>query len=45
VELAAWCTDETYWPKKRTYQLFKKFFEIEIHSIVVDLGKGPVRHE
>jgi len=44
-ELAAWCTDETYWPKKRTYQLFKKFFEIEIHSIVVDLGKGPVRHE
>ena len=44
-ELAAWYTDETYWPESLTYRLFKEFFEIDIHSTVVDLGKGLVRHE
>ncbi len=44
-ELAAWYTDETYWPEHLTYRLFKEFFEVEIHSVVIDLGKGPVRHE
>ncbi|MEA1870644.1 MAG: hypothetical protein U9N00_00400 [Candidatus Bipolaricaulota bacterium] len=44
-ELAAWYTDETYWPESLTYRLFKEFFEIDIHSTVVDLGNGLVRHE
>ena len=36
-ELFAWHTDEQAWPRKRTLKMFKKWFSIEMHSVVEDL--------
>lgn len=36
-QLFEWCVDEDMWPQKRTLALFKKWFELEFHSIVADL--------
>ncbi len=35
-QLWGWCTEESWWPKDRTKKLFRQWFEIEIHSMVVD---------
>lgn len=45
IELGSWSTDESAWPKKRTYSLFCEWFHIEFHSEVFDFGTGPVRVE
>lgn len=42
LELDSWSTDENTWPKKRTYSLFRKWFKIEFHSEVFDLGEGAI---
>lgn len=36
-ELHGWHTDESAWPKKRTFAVFKQWFHIELHSVVDDL--------
>lgn len=36
MELASWWEDETQWPTHRTIQLFWKWFDVELHSTVVD---------
>lgn len=36
-ELFDWHTDERAWPQKRTLTMFKKWFSIEMHSVVEDL--------
>jgi len=36
-ELFGWHTDEGAWPKQRTFAMFKRWFQIEIHSVVEDL--------
>ncbi len=36
-ELYGWHTDEAAWPKGRDFAMFKKWFEIELHSVVEDL--------
>ena len=36
-ELYGWHTDEAAWPKNRTLSLFRKWFEVEMHSVVEDL--------
>ncbi len=38
-ELAAWCVDEDTWPPKRDWRTFKQWFEVQINSMVIDLGK------
>ena len=35
-ELSVWYQDETVWPQKRSYALFRRWFDVEIHPIVVD---------
>ncbi len=37
-ELESWCTDETLWPSKRDFKTFRAWFDIEIHSLVVDMS-------
>ena len=39
-ELASWCTDESFWPKNRSFKTFKRFFRVRLHSVVIDLGKS-----
>ncbi|MCK7595597.1 hypothetical protein [Pseudomarimonas salicorniae] len=41
-ELGAWCTDESLWPKKRDLATFKKWFRVEMHSLVVDVSAEPL---
>jgi len=36
-ELFDWHTDERAWPPKRTLEMFKSWFSIEMHSVVEDL--------
>ena len=36
-ELYGWHTDESAWPKNRTFAMFRKWFEFEFHSVVEDL--------
>jgi hypothetical protein len=36
-ELFGWHTDESAWPKNRTLAMFRRWFEIELHSVVEDL--------
>jgi hypothetical protein len=41
-ELAAWMTDEGMWPADRTWEAFQAWFDVEIHDVVVDLGRDPL---
>jgi hypothetical protein len=36
-ELGGWHTDESAWPRKRTFALFREWFSFEFHSVVEDL--------
>ena len=44
-ELNDWHTDENDWPQKRTYKLFKEWFDFEIHSMVLDLEETEITKE
>jgi hypothetical protein len=44
-ELHGWHTDEAAWPKRRTLAMFKKWFNIELHSVVEDLCGYGIREE
>lgn len=35
-ELCAWTLDEDTWPQPMSYKLFQEWFELEIHSLVLD---------
>lgn len=35
-ELSAWTLDEETWPEPITVNLFKEWFELEFHSLVLD---------
>jgi len=36
-ELAGWDTRETCWPKSRSLGMFRKWFDIQVHLLVLDL--------
>ena len=42
-QLAAWWLDERDGPVKREVRAFKKWFVVEIHSMVHDFVEGPIR--
>jgi len=42
IELESWCTDENYWPAKRSYSSFNEWFHIEFHTEVLYFGKGKI---
>lgn len=44
-ELFGWCTDEQTWPKRRGFKTFLEWFDVEFHSVVIDLGKGGIMRE
>lgn len=44
-ELNDWYSDEDKWPKNRTYKMFSEWFEIEIHSMILDLEKYEITKE
>ena len=45
LELDSWHRDEQGWPKKRDLKTFRKWFDVEIYSMVIDTGKGMIVKE
>lgn len=43
--LDEWCTEEELWPGRRTAELFAAWFDVKIHSIVVDTLDEPLELE
>lgn len=41
-ELEDWSTDEANWPPNRDMKLFKRWFAVECHTVLVDAGIGPI---
>lgn len=35
--LEGWVLDESMWPTKRTYEMFQEWFDVETHSMLVDI--------
>jgi hypothetical protein len=44
-ELSGWITDESVWPKRRGFETFRKWFDVEGHSLVSELGDGWIEVE
>lgn len=44
-ELAAWWMDKSHWPESRNLELFNLWFDVDFHSVVVDLQDAPLRDE
>ncbi len=44
-ELAGWTVDEATWPKRRGFATFQKWFDVEAHSMVFELGDGFIEVE
>ncbi len=41
-ELMGWHTDESAWPKNRSFSMFREWFSFEFHSLVEDLCDYPL---
>jgi hypothetical protein len=41
-ELYSWYTDPDLWPKDLSFKTFKKFFTVQVSTMVFDLGKGMI---
>ena len=41
-QLAGWSTDETEWPRPRDLKVFLDWFEVEFHSLILDLCDEPI---
>jgi len=44
-QLAEWWTDSTHWPNHRNFATFKEWFDIEFHSLILDLVDLPLEYE
>jgi hypothetical protein len=45
LELSAWCEDQEAWPQNRDYVLFRQWFDVEIHSMVIDPFEDAIEKE
>ena len=45
MELFGWYTDESMWPEKRTLSVFRKWLDVEIHSMVIDMLDEHIMRE
>lgn len=43
--LEAWYTDEEHWPRNRNEKMFDEWFELEIHSDVIDTVDEPIEKD
>ena len=44
-ELEGWYTDPALWPQNLTLQLFREWFDVEFHSVIVDTVGGAIYDE
>jgi len=45
IELNAWYTHEALWPPHRDYKMFLEWFDVEIHSMVIDSQEDEIEAE
>ncbi len=45
MQLNSWYTDPTMWPEERSLDVFRQWFDIEIHSIVIDTLSRIIKKE
>ena len=43
--LEEWYVDESLWPRDRSLALFKRWCDVEVHSMVFDLVDGPLEDD
>jgi len=44
-ELESWYIDDSMWVKNRSFDMFREWFEVEIHSIVIDTIDEPLEDD
>jgi hypothetical protein len=44
-QLSAWTEDESTWPASRDLKMFRAWFRIDIHNVVVDIGDDDIEGE
>jgi hypothetical protein len=44
-QLAGWLTDESTWPRDRSFDAFCRWFDFHHHSVLVDLCDEPLSDE
>jgi len=44
-QLSSWWRDEADWPARRDMPMFTEWFNVEFHSVVLDLVDKPLLHE
>jgi hypothetical protein len=44
-QLAAWTDDEAAWPPQRDLKMFREWFRVDIHSVVVDVADDDIEGE
>jgi len=44
-QLAAWTDDESAWPPTRDLKTFREWFQVDIHSVVVDVADDEIEGE
>jgi hypothetical protein len=44
-KLWAWCTNEKWWPSDRTRKRFWEWFDVAVHSEVLDPCEDPIEKE
>ena len=45
MELEAWDRDPATWPEDRSFETFREWFDVEIHSIVLDAADDDIVRE
>jgi len=44
-QLASWTDDESAWPAERDLKMFREWFRVDVHSVVVDAGDDDIEGE
>jgi hypothetical protein len=44
-QLSSWTADETAWPQERDLQTFRRWFRVDLHSVVVDVADDDIEGE
>jgi hypothetical protein len=44
-QLSAWTEDESAWPAERTLKMFRQWFRVDIHTVVIDVGEDDIEGE
>jgi hypothetical protein len=44
-QLSTWTDDESTWPQSRDLKMFRSWFRVDLHSIVVDMADDDIEGE